>query len=223
MGGAHPRGCAACSSPDAESCVEYPGLRALLLKPGHSRLGATLGLAVFQKNNLEQVRQLRPTSTGLSTSSAANISECSSLQSYLAAGKPVLNAEYRSARYPGFCTPGKKNGIMGALFDVALDGRTFKPCWTLRLQRHGSPRHRAADFLNRGTLQRLAALRAVQQLQRAAAIPRANLVRDRRDMTPYRHFGNTKFDGDLGGRLARTPPPKHLELAGSQVDGPPGH
>jgi hypothetical protein len=35
-------------------------------------------------------------------------SECSLLQSYLAAGKSVLNAEYRSALYPGFCTPDKR-------------------------------------------------------------------------------------------------------------------
>jgi hypothetical protein len=41
----------------------------------------------------------------------------------------VLNAEYRRSLYPGFCSADERLGIMGALYDLALDGRLYRPCW----------------------------------------------------------------------------------------------
>jgi len=88
-----------------------------------------LGLAVFQKNDPEQARQLQPYFDGALDEQCNEYSECNLLDSYIAARKPVLNAEYSSSLYPGFCKQDNQRRIMGALFSPALDGRTFKPCW----------------------------------------------------------------------------------------------
>ncbi len=49
---------------------------------------------------------------------------------YLAAGKPVLNAEYTQdgETTAKFCPGDTAAGIIGALFDVDLDGKTYAPC-----------------------------------------------------------------------------------------------
>ncbi|MGH2882115.1 MAG: hypothetical protein ACRDPA_05345, partial [Solirubrobacteraceae bacterium] len=49
---------------------------------------------------------------------------------YLAAGKPVLNAEYTQdgETTAKFCPADTAAGIIGALFDVDLDGSTYTPC-----------------------------------------------------------------------------------------------
>ena len=54
--------------------------------------------------------------------------ECSSFQPYLAAGKPVLNAEYSLAT-SSFCAADNAAGIMGARYSLELDGSSFEPCW----------------------------------------------------------------------------------------------
>ena len=59
--------------------------------------------------------------------------ECSSFEPYLRAGKPVLNAEYQSSLYPGFCGADNKLGIMGALYNLDLDGATYQPCFERHL------------------------------------------------------------------------------------------
>jgi hypothetical protein len=91
----------------------------------------SLGLAVFQKNDPEQVGVLERYFDGVVSEQCNEYQECSSWQPYLKAGKPVLNAEYRKSLYPGFCKADKRAGIEGALFDLALDGRLFKPCWSV--------------------------------------------------------------------------------------------
>ena len=88
-----------------------------------------LGMAVFQKNDPEQATQLQPSFDGALNEQCNQYQECASYQAYLTAGKPVLNAEYQSSRYAAFCAADKKLGIMGALFNVNLNGKTFKPCW----------------------------------------------------------------------------------------------
>ena len=55
---------------------------------------------------------------------------CSEWAPYYQAGKPVLNAEYTpdgetTAR---FCSADTSAGITGALFDVNLNGSTYRPC-----------------------------------------------------------------------------------------------
>jgi hypothetical protein len=88
-----------------------------------------LGLAVLQKNDPTQAAALQPYFDGVLDEQCNQYRECSSFAVYLKAGKPVLNAEYARALYPGFCTADTRTGIMGALFNLALDGQVYRPCW----------------------------------------------------------------------------------------------
>jgi hypothetical protein len=87
----------------------------------------SLGMAVLQKNDGEQTATLEPHFDGALTEECNVYDECSSFTPYLTAGKPVLNAEYGSSS--AFCTADNAAGIMGARFDLELDGKTFAPCW----------------------------------------------------------------------------------------------
>jgi hypothetical protein len=88
----------------------------------------SLGMAVLQKNDGEQTAQLQSHFDGALTEQCNQYAECARFDAYLTAGKPVLNAEYRlsTAR---FCAADNAAGIMGARFDLGLDGRVFQPCW----------------------------------------------------------------------------------------------
>jgi hypothetical protein len=88
-----------------------------------------LGLAVFQKNDGGQARALEPYFDGALVEQCNQYSECGAFRPYLRAGKPVLNAEYRRGSYPGFCASDNRAGIMGALFNLALNGHRYRPCW----------------------------------------------------------------------------------------------
>ncbi len=88
----------------------------------------SLGLAVLQKNDAPQTPQLQAYFDGALTEQCNQYRECASFQPYLAAGKPVLNAEY-SLSPARFCAADNAAGMMGARFGLALDGRTFLPCW----------------------------------------------------------------------------------------------
>ncbi len=87
-----------------------------------------LGMAVLQKNDGEQTPQLRSYFDGALTEQCNQYSECPLFQPYLQEGKPVLNAEYKLAP-KRFCASDNAAGIMGARFNLALNGRAFKPCW----------------------------------------------------------------------------------------------
>jgi hypothetical protein len=89
----------------------------------------SLHMAVFQKNDPEQAATLEPYFDGELDEQCNQYTECSSLRPYLSAHKPVLNAEYQASSYPRFCIADRRLGIMGALYDLALGGRTYKPCW----------------------------------------------------------------------------------------------
>jgi hypothetical protein len=89
----------------------------------------SLGLAAFQKNDPEQARALEPHFDGVLDEQCNQYKECLSFAPYLRAGKPVLNGEYRRSLYPGFCGADQRAGIMGALYDLALDGRSYRTCW----------------------------------------------------------------------------------------------
>lgn len=95
-----------------------------------ARTAHGLGLAVFEKNDPEQARQLEPYFDGVLDEQCRQFRECGSFTPYLRAGKPVLDAEYERALYPGFCAADARGGIMGALYGLDLDGRTYKPCWS---------------------------------------------------------------------------------------------
>lgn len=87
------------------------------------------GLAVLQKNDPEQARALQPYFDGVLDEQCNQYAECGAFAPYLRAGKPVLDAEYRSSLYPGFCAGDRRRGIMGALYGLALDGHRYRVCW----------------------------------------------------------------------------------------------
>jgi hypothetical protein len=99
----------------------------------------SLGMAVLQKNDPDQAASLEPYFDGALDEQCNQDAECSEYGPYLAAGKPVLNAEYEASLYPGFCAADDAAGIMGALYDTALDGLTYDPCFGPSVTTPGSP------------------------------------------------------------------------------------
>jgi hypothetical protein len=88
----------------------------------------TLGLAVFQKNDGGQTGQLESHFDGALDEQCNQYHECADFQPYLAAAKPVLNAEYGLST-SSFCTADNAAGIMGARYSLELNGTTFEHCW----------------------------------------------------------------------------------------------
>lgn len=88
----------------------------------------SLGMAVLQKNDGEQTPELLPYFDGALTEQCNQYKECADFEPYLAAGKPVLNAEYR-LHTAKFCAADNAAGIMGARYNLALDGKRFEPCF----------------------------------------------------------------------------------------------
>lgn len=87
-----------------------------------------LGLAVLQKNDPDQSATLERYFDGALAEQCNQYSECSSFRPYLRAGKPVLDAEYNLPTR-SFCRRDAALGIMAARYNLALDGRVFRPCW----------------------------------------------------------------------------------------------
>lgn len=88
----------------------------------------SLGLAVFQKNDPSQAAQLEPYFDGVLDEQCNQFHECGAFKPYLTAGKPVLNAEYKLSTSQ-FCSNDQQLGIMGARYNLALNGKTYQPCW----------------------------------------------------------------------------------------------
>ena len=88
----------------------------------------SLGMAVFQKNDGGQTKELQPYFDGALNEQCNQYKECSNFGPYLAAGKPVLNIEY-SLSTSSFCPADNAAGIMGARVSPELNGTTFEPCW----------------------------------------------------------------------------------------------
>lgn len=89
-----------------------------------------LGLAIFQKNDLDQVKALEPSFDGILNEECNKYSECDTLSPYPAAGKPAWNAEYTDdgETTAKFCSADASANIIGALFSLSLDGSVFQPC-----------------------------------------------------------------------------------------------
>jgi hypothetical protein len=87
-----------------------------------------LGMAVLQKNDGEQTPELLPYFDGALSEQCNQYKECADFEPYLAAGKPVLNAEYHLAA-KRFCAADNAAGIMGARYNLALNGKRFEPCF----------------------------------------------------------------------------------------------
>ena len=88
----------------------------------------SLGLAVFEKNDPSQAKALEPYFDGVLDEQCNQYHECGAFKPYLSAGKPVLNAEYKLSTSQ-FCAADRALGIMGARYNLALNGKTYQPCW----------------------------------------------------------------------------------------------
>ncbi|WP_194924275.1 endo alpha-1,4 polygalactosaminidase [Catenulispora pinisilvae] len=102
---------------------------ATLANDAHSR-----GLSVLQKNDDEQIPQLLPYFDGALNEQCNQYKECTTAQNgdygydqYVAAGKPVFQAEYNLATSK-FCSADNTNDFNGVRFDLNLDDKTFEPC-----------------------------------------------------------------------------------------------
>jgi hypothetical protein len=94
----------------------------------------TRGLSVLQKNDNEQIPQLLPYFDGALNEQCNQYKECTTAQNgdygydqYVAAGKPVFQAEYSLATSK-FCPADNANDFNGVRFDINLDDKTFEPC-----------------------------------------------------------------------------------------------
>lgn len=89
-----------------------------------------LGMAVIQKNDLDQIATLLPYFDGVLDEECNKYSECDKLSPYVAANKPAWDAEYAEdgETTAQFCSADVSAGIVGALFALALDGSRFEPC-----------------------------------------------------------------------------------------------
>jgi hypothetical protein len=90
----------------------------------------SLGMAVFQKNDLDQIPTLVSYFDGILDEECNKYSECSTLAPYTQAQKPAWNAEYTEdgETTGAFCSADVSAGIVGALFSINLDGSLFNPC-----------------------------------------------------------------------------------------------
>ncbi len=88
----------------------------------------SLGMAVLQKNDGEQTPELLGYFDGALSEQCNQYHECADFEPYLAAGEPVLNAEYH-LRTERFCAADEAAGIMGARYNLALNGKRFEPCF----------------------------------------------------------------------------------------------
>jgi hypothetical protein len=88
----------------------------------------SLGMAVLQKNDVEQTPQLQSHFDGALTEECNQFHECSDFEPYLETGRPVLNAEYKLSR-KRFCAADETAGIMGVRFNLALNGKRYEPCF----------------------------------------------------------------------------------------------
>jgi hypothetical protein len=85
-------------------------------------------MAVLQKNDGEQTAQQWTYFDGALTEQCNQYKECGNFSPYLTAGEPVLNAEY-ALRRTAFCARDEAAGIMGAHFNLALNGKVYEPCF----------------------------------------------------------------------------------------------
>ncbi len=92
-----------------------------------AREAHSLGMAVLQKNDGEQSAQQQPYFDGALTEQCNQYRECAEYEPYLAAGKPVLNAEY-AKQNAKFCPADVAAGMMGVRYAKSLNGKRFQPC-----------------------------------------------------------------------------------------------
>ncbi len=92
------------------------------------------GMSVLQKNDLGQIPKLLPYFDGALNEQCNQYKECTTQQNgtfgldqYVAAGKPVFQAEYRLTTAQ-FCPADNRNDFNGVRFDLMLNDKIFEPC-----------------------------------------------------------------------------------------------
>ena len=98
----------------------------------------TRSMMVLQKNDNAQIPTLLPYFDGALNEQCNQYKECTTAQNgsfgddqYVAAGKPVFQAEYKLAK-SRFCAADNAADFNGVKFNVNLDGSVFKPCRSAR-------------------------------------------------------------------------------------------
>jgi Glycoside-hydrolase family GH114 len=86
-----------------------------------------LGLAAFQKNDVDQSTALQPFLDGAIDEQCFQYNECTALQPYLTAHKPVLEAEYASVP-SSYCPTANLDNINAVRFDLNLDAAVRVTC-----------------------------------------------------------------------------------------------
>ena len=94
----------------------------------------TRGMSVLQKNDNEQIPSLLAYFDGALNEQCNEYSECTTAQNggygldqYVAAGKPVFQAEYNLSTSQ-FCPADNANNFNGVKFNINLDDSDFEPC-----------------------------------------------------------------------------------------------
>ncbi|MER8012325.1 endo alpha-1,4 polygalactosaminidase [Streptomyces sp. NPDC094149] len=103
---------------------------ATLANDSHAR-----GMTVLQKNDNEQIPTLQPYFDGALNEQCNQYKECTTAQTggsygldqYVAAGKPVFQAEYKLST-SSFCPTDNVNNFNGVQFALNLDDSVFQPC-----------------------------------------------------------------------------------------------
>lgn len=102
---------------------------ATLANDSHGR-----GMSVLQKNDNEQIPALLPYFDGALNEQCNQYSECTTAQNgsygydqYVAAGKPVFQAEYK-LNTSAFCGADNAANFNGVKLNVNLNDKTFQPC-----------------------------------------------------------------------------------------------
>jgi hypothetical protein len=90
----------------------------------------SLGMAVFQKNDLDQIPSLVSYFDGLLNEQCNAQGNCDQMTPFVNAGKPVWDAEYTDdgETTAKFCTKDVNAGYVGALYSLDLNGSVFHPC-----------------------------------------------------------------------------------------------
>ena len=105
-------------------CPHQRGFDVRAVRPAASCL-ADFGRRV--RHAMDVAGKLEPYFDGVLDEQCNQYHECSAFQPYLAAGKPVLNAEYKLTTSQ-FCAMDQRMGIMGARYNLALNGKLYQPC-----------------------------------------------------------------------------------------------
>jgi len=97
-----------------------------------SKEAKKLGLKIGLKNNGILVKELLNYFDFSVVEECHKYKDCFYYYPFINSGKPVFNIEYKpisEGEFLELCRQAKEEGFMTAVYNRALDGRVFKPCW----------------------------------------------------------------------------------------------